>query len=169
MYVQWFYGWAMLTRPALAALKIQTEADLPRGGKLELGADGKPTGAVTGPVIIGLFGRLPTPDFAEQVDGTRKFFSELNRLGLTGVIDPGGFNMSPEAYQPLFRVWRDGKLTVRVSYSLFAQKSGKELEEFKELAQMTPMGYGDDLLRFNGIGERVTFGMYNNDAPTEAD
>jgi predicted amidohydrolase YtcJ len=169
VYVQWFYGWAMLTRPALAALKIQTEADLPKGGKLELGLDGQPTGAITGPVIIGLFGRLPAPSFAEQVDGTRKFFRELNRLGLTGVIDPGGFNMSPEAYQPLFRVWRDGQLTVRVSYSLFAQKNGKELEEFKELAQMTPMGYGDDLLRFNGIGERVTFGMYNNDAPTEAD
>ena len=169
VYVQWFYGWAMMTRPALEALKIQTEADLPKGGKLELGADGKPTGAVTGPVIIGLFGRLPAPNFAEQVDGTRKFFRELNRLGLTGVIDPGGFNMSPQAYQPLFRVWRDGNLTVRVSYSLFAQKNGKELEEFKELAQMTPMGYGDDLLRFNGIGERVTFGMYNNDAPTEAD
>jgi hypothetical protein len=56
-----------------------------------------------------------------------------------------------------------------VSYSLFAQKNGKELEEFKELAQMTPMGYGDNLLRFNGIGERVTFGMYNNDAPTDED
>ena len=32
---------------------------------------------------------------------------------------------------------------------------------------LTPMGMGDGLLRFNGIGERVTFGMYNNDAPTE--
>ncbi len=31
------------------------------------------------------------------------------------------------------------------------------------------MGFGDDMLRFNGIGERVTFGMYNNDKPTEAD
>ena len=83
------------------------------------------------------------------------------------MIDPGGFNMSPEAYQALFKVWRDGQLSVRVSYSLFAQKSGQELEEFRELAQMTPMGFGDGLLRFNGIGERVTFGMYNNDAPTE--
>lgn len=34
---------------------------------------------------------------------------------------------------------------------------------------MTPMGYGDEWLRFNGIGERVTFGMYNNDSPSEAD
>jgi len=166
VYVQWFYAWAMLTEPALEALKIRSDADLPGGLKLEM-ADGKPTGAVVGPAIAALFSRLPAPTFAEQVDGTKKFFRELNRLGLTGVIDPGGFNMSPETYQALFRVWRDGQLSVRVSYSLFSQKAGKELEEFKELAQMTPMGFGDGLLRFNGIGERVTFGMYNNDAPSE--
>lgn len=161
VYVQWFYAWAMLTQPALDILKIRTDADLPGGLTLD------PSGAVTGPAIAALFSRLPAPGFTEQVDGTRKFFRELNRLGLTGVIDPGGFNMSPEAYQALFKTWRDGQLTMRVSYSLFSQKAGKELEEFKELAQMTPMGFGDNLLRFNGIGERVTFGMYNNDAPNE--
>ena len=80
---------------------------------------------MSGSAIVALFARLPTPNFAEQVDGTRKFFRELNRLGLTGVIDPGGFNMSPEAYQPLFKVWRDGQLTVRVSYSLFSQKRAR--------------------------------------------
>ena len=79
-----------------------------------------------------------------QVTFSEQSMRELNRLGLSGVIDPGGFNMSPEAYQPLFRVWRDGNLTVRVSYSLFAQKNGKELEEFKELAQMTPMGFASN-------------------------
>ena len=169
VYVQWFYAWAMLTQNGLDALKLREDADLPGGLKLERGADGKPTGAVVGPAIMVLFARLPTPSFAEQVDGTRKFFRELNRLGLTGVIDPGGFNMSPESYQPLFKVWRDGQLTLRVSYSLFSQRRGKELEEFSELAQMTPMGFGDDWLRFNGVGERVTFGMYNNDDPTEAE
>jgi len=29
------------------------------------------------------------------------------------------------------------------------------------------MGVGDGMLRFNGIGERVTWGLYNNDTPTE--
>ena len=31
------------------------------------------------------------------------------------------------------------------------------------------MGFGDDWLRVNGIGENVTWGMYNNERPTEAD
>ena len=166
VYVQWFYAWAMLTQPALDALKIRTDTDLPSGLKLEI-IEGKPTGAVTGPAIAALFSRLPVPDFDEQVGGTRKFFRELNRLGLTGVIDPGGFNMSPESYRPLFKVWRDGQLTMRVTYSWFSQKRAKELEEFKELTQLMPMGFGDGMLRFNGIGERVTWGMYNNDTPTD--
>jgi predicted amidohydrolase YtcJ len=31
------------------------------------------------------------------------------------------------------------------------------------------MGWGDTMLRFNGIGENVTWGMYNNEAPQEKD
>jgi predicted amidohydrolase YtcJ len=31
------------------------------------------------------------------------------------------------------------------------------------------MGWGDDLLRFNGLGENVTWGMYNNAAPNSQD
>jgi hypothetical protein len=61
-----------------------------------------------------------------------------------------------------------GALTIRVSFSLSAPRSGHELEDFQDLAQVLPMGFGDDWLRFNGIGENVTWGMYNNEAPTAA-
>jgi len=168
VYVQWMYGWAMLTPAAYKALGINGEADLPGGGKFERDAQGNPTGAIVGG-IVPLFDKLPRPTHAQKVEGTKKFFRELNRVGLTGLVDPGGFNMSPEEYAPLFEVWRARQLTIRMNYSYFSQKRGRELEEFKELTQLVPMGYGDDMLRFNGIGERVTFGMYNNEKPTEAD
>jgi predicted amidohydrolase YtcJ len=57
---------------------------------------------------------------------------------------------------------------VRVAYSLFAQNAGAELADYRNLTQLLPMGFGDDMLRFNGIGERVTLAMYNNYAPDEA-
>ena len=168
VYVQWMYGWAMLTPAAHKALGIGAEGDLPGGGKFERDATGNPTGAIVGG-IVPLFDKLPRPAYAQKVEGTKKFFRELNRVGLTGVIDPGGFNMSPDEYAPLLDLWRNRQLTVRVAYSYFSQKRGKELDEFKELTQLLPMGFGDDMLKFNGIGERVTFGMYNNDKPNDAE
>jgi predicted amidohydrolase YtcJ len=168
VYVQWMYAWAMLTPQGYKALNINAESDLPGGGKFERDAGGQPTGAVLGG-IVPMFDKLPKPDFNQKVEGTRKFFRELNRVGLTGFVDPGGFNMTPVEYAPLFKVWRDKALTLRVNFSYFSQKRGKELDEFKELTQLLPMGLGDNLLKFNGIGERVTFGMYNNDKPSDAD
>ncbi len=130
MYVQLGYGWAILTPKALDQLHIATDADLPPGGKLERGSDGQLTGGINGAqnAIIALFDRLPVPTPAQEVDGTKKFFRELNRLGLTGVVDPGGNNMTPESYQALFKVWRQGQLTVRVAYSLCGITPGKEFD-----------------------------------------
>ena len=50
-------------------------------------------------------------------------------LGITGVLDPGGYNMPIAEYQALFQVWRDRALTVRVAYSLCAPRRGHELED----------------------------------------
>jgi predicted amidohydrolase YtcJ len=171
VYVQLGYGWAVLTDDGFAKLGIAGDADLPAGGKLERDAGGKPTGAVTGgqAAIIALFDRLPRPTYAEQVEGTKAFFAELNRLCLTGVVDPGGNNLFPGDYQALFDVWRHHALTVRVAYTLNGQTAGKELEELDHLTALLPMGFGDELLKFNGIGERITLAMNNNPAPSDAD
>ncbi len=171
VYIQLGYGWVMMTPRALDMLHIASDADLPPGGKLERDSNGKLTGGISGAqnAIIALFDWLPTPTPEQQVEGTRKFFRELNRLGLTGVVDPGGNNMTAESYQALFKVWRQGQLTVRVAYSLNGITPGKEFEELKDLTQLLPMGFGDRMLRFNGIGERITWAMNNNNNPTQAE
>jgi predicted amidohydrolase YtcJ len=171
VYIQLGYGWAILTPLALSKLHIASDADLPAGGKLERDSDGKPTGGISGGqnAIIALFDRLPVPTPEQEVEGTQKFFRDLNRLGVTGVVDPGGNNMTPESYQALFKVWRQGELTVRVAYSLCGITPGKEFEELRDLTQTLPMGFGDGMLRFNGIGERITWAMNNNNNPTDAE
>ena len=152
VYVQLGYGWAMLTPLALKALNIQS-------------ADGVITNN-----IIELFDRLPKPTFDEQVAGTKLFFRELNRLGLTGVVDPGGNNVTPREYQALFKVWGDHQLTLRVAYSLCGMTDGSEFAEYQNYLAMMPQGFGDDMLHFNGIGERITWKMNGiNGIPPEAD
>jgi predicted amidohydrolase YtcJ len=170
-YVQLSYAWALMTPAAFKALNIATDADVGPRGKLDEDADGKKTGGISGDTatITALFSRLPSPSFEQRVAGTRAFFRELNRLALTGVVDPGGFGMAPRDYQALFKLWQDKALTVRVVYTVFAQKRGSELEDYRNLTQLLPMGMGDEMLRFNGIGENVAWGMYNNDNPSEAD
>jgi predicted amidohydrolase YtcJ len=152
VYVQLGYGWAMLTPLALKALNIES-------------ADGVITNN-----IIELFDRLPKPNFDEQVAGTKMFFRELNRLGLTGVVDPGGNNVTPREYQALFKVWRDRQLTLRVAYSLCGITNGSEFTEYQNYLAMMPQGFGDDMLHFNGIGERITWAMNGvRGVPPEAD
>lgn len=167
VYVQLGYGWAVMTDDGFERLGISTDADLPGGGTLERDG-GRLTGAVSGDqsAIIALFDRLPKPTQAEQIEGTREFFRELNRLGITGVVDPGGNNLLPADYQAVFDVWRAGALTVRVAYSLNGQTAGAEFDELKNLTALLPMGFGDSLLKFNGLGERVTHAMNNNPEPT---
>jgi len=170
VYVQLGYGWVVMTDDGFRKLGIRSDADLPTGGSLEREGD-KPTGAISGGqgAIIALFDRLPKPTFAEQVAGTKTFFHELNRLGLTGVVDPGGNNLFPADYQALFDVWRHRQLTVRVAYSLNGQTAGREFDELKGLTGLLPMGFGDDRLHFNGLGERITVAMNNNPAPSADD
>ena len=169
VYVQLGYGWAMLTPRAHEALRISGDVDLPAGARLERDANGALTGAVTGgqPAIVSLFDRLPKPTFDQQVEGTKAFFRELNRLAMTGAGDPGGNNLTANDYQALFKVWRDKAMTVRVAYTLNGQTPGKEFDELRSLTELLPMGFGEDMLHFNGLGERITVAMNNNNAPSQ--
>ena len=135
VYIQLFYAAALLSPAGFKALNIASDADVPPRGKIARDGAGNPTGWIDGdnPTITALFDKLPSPTFEQSVEGTQQFFRELNRLGLTGVSDPGGYNLSAASYQPLFKVWRDRTLTVRVVFSMFAQRPGKELEDYQSL------------------------------------
>jgi predicted amidohydrolase YtcJ len=169
VYVQLLYSRVLLSPGGFEALKIADDAGLAARVKVETDAKGAPTGwhLADARTVSELFDRLPRPGPVEQVRGTRAFFRSLNALGLTGVMDPGGYNMPLDAYRALFDLWRARGLTIRVRYSLCAPRRGHELEDFKALTAAMPMGFGDEWLRFNGIGENVTWGLYNNDAPTD--
>ncbi len=167
-YVQMLYSWALLNQRGLDALHIRSDADLPAGGKLDRDATGQPTGGITGG-IVALFDRLPRPTLEQQVEGTKKFFRELNRLAMTGVSDPCGNNVTPASYDAVNRVWRDRQLTVRVTYTICGFNPPHEFEEYQKYLGLMPMGFGDDMMHFNGIGEQIVWAINNVVKPDPAD
>src|SRR6185436_16204099 len=152
----------------LDALRITSDADLPAGGKLDRDANGRPTGGISGGRVA-LFNRLPRPALAQQVEGTKTFFRELNRLGVTGVSDPCGFNVTPDTYNAINKVWHDRQLTVRVTYTICGFNPPNEVEEYQKFLGLMPMGYGDDMMHFNGIGEQIVWAINNVEKPGPAD
>jgi predicted amidohydrolase YtcJ len=155
VYIQHLYDWLLLSPKAMEALNIHADADVTPGGKLELGNEGKPTGIIDagGSALGKIFDRLPKPSLEQQVESSRKFFQEMNALGVTGIVDGGGVSMYPANYQAAFKLWRDRQLSVRVAYHLCAPKPGSELADLQNLTQLLPQGFGDDMLHFNGPGE----------------
>jgi predicted amidohydrolase YtcJ len=125
--------------------------------------NGQPTGILTGGGSALTFGQLTgkilKPTFNEKVASTRAYFRRLNQLAITGIMDEGG--IPPADYWPLFRVWRNGELTLRVRFDFMAEHAGRELSEFQELLRLLPSHLGDAWLRFVGPGEIVVYGMYD--------
>ncbi len=167
-WIQLFYDALLVTPKGREVLNIDDNR-LPNGITVQRDAAGKASDWWGGSIVAtsALFDRLPKPTYADNVAGTRQFFSELNRLGVTGFVDTGGFSIEAPEYAAMFQLWREQAMTVRVAYHLFAQKRGQELAEYKAQTQLVPMGYGDDMLKFNGIGERITLAMYNNNFPDQ--
>lgn len=99
--------------------------------------------------------KLP-PEY--QVNSTRQFMRELNRLGVTSAIDAGGgFQNYPEDYAVIRQLAQENQLTVRIAYNLFTQKPKEELADFKHWTGSVPYRQGDDFLRHNGAGEMLVF------------
>ena len=92
------------------------------------------------------------------MNSTRHFMRELNRLGLTSIIDAGGgFQNYPEDYAVIEELHKRGEMTLRIAYNLFTQKPKAEKEDFARWIKMTGPGRGDDFFRCNGAGEMLVF------------
>ena len=176
VYVQRLYNRAWVTPEGLADMKITPETKIPTGEALK-DASGRLTGEFTGsnPAYNFLYAKIPGPTFDEQVEGTKRYFRELNRLGMTAVNDVNGGGLWPQHYAPIQKVWKDGQLTVRVGWHFQPQVRGKEFEMTTAHTAMLPMGYGDDMFRFQGLGESITAAMFDGSTvgamfnPTDSD
>jgi predicted amidohydrolase YtcJ len=158
VYVQRLYNTAWITPAGMALMNLTPATDIP-GGKAEKDDAGNLTGEFTGVNRTFNFftAKIPGPSFEDQLAGTRKYFRELNRLGMTAVNDFPGGGMLPEHFRAVQLLWQKGEQTLRVTFHI----SSDTLAEFKVLTAFTPMNFGDDWLRYRGVGESLTRGIYD--------
>src|SRR5213079_2185137 len=153
---------ALLNRAALRAVGYDRDTPNPAGGEIQRDAAGNPTGVlIARPNAFILYSTLakgPKLPFDEQLNSTRHFMRELNRLGVTSVIEAGGgFQNYPQDYEVVTALNRDGLSTVRLAANLFTQRNGHELEDFASWTKSVKPGQGDDMFRINGAGEMLVY------------
>lgn len=156
------YDRALLNGAALRAVGYTRDTPEPPGGKIYRDANGAPTGLLlatpNATILYATLAKGPKLPFDYQVNSTRHFMRELNRLGVTGVIDAGGgFQNYPDDYAVIQKLDNDGQMTVRLAYNLFTQKPKEEKEDFLKWTSSVKYKQGNDYFRHNGAGEMLVF------------
>ena len=162
VFILHLYDRALLNRAALRVVGYNRDTPNPPGGEIVRDANGEPTGMlVARPNAMILYSTLskgPKLPLEYQVNSTRQFMRELNRLGVTSAIDAGGgFQNYPDDYEVIDQLAKNDQLTIRIAYNLFTQKPKEELDDFKRWTGSVQYGQGSDFFRHNGAGEMLVF------------
>ncbi|WP_439617254.1 amidohydrolase [Shinella sp.] len=156
------YDRALLNGAALRAVGYGKDTPNPPGGEITRDANGNPTGLLLAKpnagILYSTLAKGPKLPFDYQVNSTRHFMRELNRLGVTSVIDAGGgFQNYPDDYAVIQKLADDNQMTVRLAYNLFTQKPKEEKQDFLNWTKSVKYKQGNDYFRHNGAGEMLVF------------
>jgi len=162
VFILHLYDRALMNRAALKAVGYTKNTPAPSGGQIERDASGEPTGLIIATpnamILYSTLAKGPKLSYEHQVNSTRHFMKELNRFGITSVIDAGGgFQNFPDDYKVVNELNENNQLTVRIAYNLFTQKPKNEFEDFSEWIDTVKLYQGDDMYRHNGAGEMLVF------------
>jgi predicted amidohydrolase YtcJ len=162
VFILHLYDRALLNGAALRAVGYNKATPNPPGGEIVRDRNGNPSGLLlaqpNAAILYATLAKGPKLPEEYQKNSSRHFMREVNRLGVTGVIDAGGgFQNYPEDYRIIEELHAAGELTVRIAYNLFTQKPKEELADFRNWAGKVRPGQGDDLYRHNGAGEMLVY------------
>src|SRR5271168_4285183 len=156
------YDRALLNGAALRVCGYTKDTPEPIGGQITRNRAGEPTGLLlakpNAAILYSTLAKGPKLPFEYQLNSTRHFMRDLNRLGVTGAIDAGGgFQNYPEDYAVIQKLHDEGQLTIRLAYNLFTQKPKGEKQDFLDWTRTSRYKQGDDYFRHNGAGEMLVY------------
>jgi predicted amidohydrolase YtcJ len=162
VFILHLYDRAMLNAAALRVVGYTKDTPEPPGGEITRDGAGNPTGLLlakpNASILYATLAKGPKLPPEYQINSTRHFMRELNRLGVTGAIDAGGgYQNYPEDYAVIQKLSDEGQLTIRLAYNLFTQKPKGEKEDFLNWTKTSTYKQGNDYFRHNGAGEMLVF------------
>ena len=160
------YGHAYLNKAGLTALNINAETPSPKGGLVQKDEMGNHTGLLVAEpnayLLYATLAKLPELTDEQKTNSTQLFMSEMNRLGVTSIMDAGGgFQNYPDDYGITDLLAKEDKLTIRLPFYLFAQKPGSELIDYTKWISEVEIGEHDDHKKLDKLEYYVQGGGEN--------
>src|SRR6478735_12298892 len=118
VFILHLYDRALLNAAALRAVGYGKETPDPPGGEIQRDANGNPTGLLIAKpnanILYATLAKGPKLPPEYQLNSTRHFMREMNRLGVTSIIDAGGgFQNYPDDYEIVEDLHKQDQLTLR--------------------------------------------------------
>ena len=175
--VQYAYNQAFLNDLAMKELGIGT----PRYPALlradfEKDSHGQYTGIVYADTVLFLILEtlVPQPTFDEQKNALLQVINDLNRFGVTSVIDAGGFNAFPQGHAPLQALIQDNQLNIRISFLDVTFPSDATISpteaEIDSITRQHPLSPGQNLYpdmnhgyEYEGMGEALRIELHDHE------
>jgi len=162
VFVLHLYCRGLLNKAALRACGYTKDTPNPPAGEIQRDGNGNPTGLLiarpNAGILYATVGKQPKLPPEHQINSSRHFMRELNRLGLTSLVDAGGGSqIYPDDYAIIEELHKRREMTVRMAYNIFTQKPKQEKEDFLRCMKLTAPGRGDDFYRCNGAGEMLVY------------
>lgn len=156
---------AALRAAGISKETLDPPSDVLYSGSFERDGDGEPTGLFRDRAKDMISDHVPPPTEEDRVEAIATASRAYNVVGLTGDIEPG---LYPEEIRAYHRAKREGKLTVRTDMMIAAWGFGAPESEGHLEDLIAGMGigggFGDDLLRLEGVKFMIDGGMSDRTA-----
>ncbi|MGB0387054.1 MAG: amidohydrolase [Ardenticatenaceae bacterium] len=150
--LQRFFNTDVVNSVALRLAGITRHTPDPQSGKIERDADGNPNGLLRAAAKRLVRRLMPDPTLGELKQAIKLGCADMNRYGITSVVDPGLRSGHMRAYRSFYR---DGGLTVRMNlmpswHGFYDDENESQLNyRAQELGLFS--GIGDEWLRLGGL------------------
>jgi predicted amidohydrolase YtcJ len=164
VFAQVLFARAYANSKALDAAGIAKGSPEPKSGTVERTAEGEPTGILRGAGAIALVSAVAAKQTEDRaVEGLKAVMTDLNRVGITTVLDVGGFGLTDRDYEPVRMLNTKGALSVRFYRTLWTPSQNPEqakasIEKIRALKPFT----GDAFFDLVGVGETLYRPAHDN-------